>query len=174
MVNHHFTTTIWELWFICSKASWNHGLLQNQRRGLVCFARVAFIPSASKDLSEGKTTKICPKKDLEFQQVFGSPVDFLLQSPGSEFTVVLVGQRRKNLNILLMFQKSGEKTLLICRIRNYLQGFYTSQVVIAGFLPSTKQWEKLSQNLSEWHISFLQLIRKTRWSPDVFFLVEKT
>ena len=35
---------------------------------------------------------------------------------------------------VLMVQKSGEKTQLIWRISHYLQCFYTSQVVIAGFL----------------------------------------
>lgn len=145
----------------------HHGQAKS-KKGTGIFCKVA---SASKDLWEEKTnstpTKTAPKdlevsRCLEFQGFFVAISRKWIHS-------VLVGQGRKEKNILLMFQKSGEKTLLICRIRNCLQGFYTSQVVIAGFLPSTKQWEKLSQNLSEWHISFLQLIRKTRWRPDVFF-----
>ena len=40
-------------------------------------------------------------------------------------------------NILLMVQKSGDHQLSLVVFSHYLPGFYTSQLVIAGILPST-------------------------------------
>ena len=78
-----FTTTIWELWFILfEKASWPFA---NQRqRGWYIFTKsgpLCPLNRLPKTRGMKKTnstpTKTAPK-DLEFQQVFGSPVDFFV------------------------------------------------------------------------------------------------
>jgi len=101
---------------------------KSKTEGLVYFTKVApYAPNRLPKIFGRKKTNSTPTKfapkDLEFQQVFGSPVDFLLQSPGSEFTVVLVGQGRKKFKHTVDGSEIRRENSLIWGIRNYLQGF---------------------------------------------------
>ena len=133
----------------CSKK--HHGLLQIKDRGAGIFLpKVApYAPSIGFQRPEGWKKQIRPQQKLpqktwNFSRCLEVQWIFLLQSPGSEFTMFNGRTRTQKNKHAVDGSEIRRENPVDMENPQLFAGFYTSQVVIAGFLASTKQWEKLS------------------------------